>query len=480
MERFLKLKSRMKSCQTPAWWDYIIPGIVFVIAFVCFDQAYDMKLTMLQSSDLLDCIFAGKPFDFYRYTWSIASTAGYLGRFAPISGAIYNIVIYITMAIWALPVYVLNQLFHFAQYANILNIWGRIMVIGLSVLCTFLLSKLSVKAFHDPVESRWSGYLFLTSPILMFCVVIYNQYDIFSVTATLLALLFFFDKKYYKFSMLIALAVCYKLFPVFIFIPLILLVEKRLFKLVQHFIIGLSLYGITTLLWSTFDAGYHITQSEMMPDFGFYQWVFKAEIPGGISNISIFVFCILVISAIAYWMKPKESDLSAFSAFLAGAAYISFFVFVNWHPQWMIVMLPFLIMMLFRMRNRKLALILEIAASIGFILINCIQYLDESIFNETLLVDLFHFTYFGNISNFVMNCFYKTGLTVVLPMTIFSASLFVLLFLSYKEYKQNKEAGIKVEKDISEYRALLYCRTLVPMIYMLFPIIAYFGAYFQK
>jgi len=202
MEGFFERKPRTMNRQFPVWWDYIVPGIVFIIAFVCFDQAYDMKLTMFQSSNLLDCIFAGKPFDFYRYTLNIASTTGYFGRFAPVSGAIYNIVIYITMAVWALPVYVLNLIFHFPQYASILNLWGRIMVIGLSVLCAFLLTKLSTKISHDTTESKWAGYFFITSPILMFCVVIFNQYDIFSVTATLFALLFYLDKKYCRFSML--------------------------------------------------------------------------------------------------------------------------------------------------------------------------------------------------------------------------------------------------------------------------------------
>ena len=466
--------------EIPKWWDYIIPGVIFVIAFVCFDQAYDMKLTMFQSSDLLDCIFSGKPFDFYSYTLDIASTTGYFGRLATDSGAIYNIVIYLTMAIWTLPVYILNLLFDFQEYALILNIWGRVMVIGLSVLCAILLTKISKKITGNTIEAKWTGYSFITSPILMFCVVIFNQYDIFSVTATLLAILFYFDKKYYKFSLLISLAICYKLFPVFIFIPLILLAEKRIFKIIQYFALGLSLYVITSFLWASLDVGYNKTQSIMMPNFEFYQWIFKSELPGGAGNICIFIFCIFVISTIAYWLKPTESDFAFISIYLAGAAYISFFVFVNWHPQWVVILLPFLSLILFRMRSLKIGIILDIFVSIGFMLTNCLKFLDGSIMNETLLVSMLHHIYYGPDSNSVMNYFTDHEFTVAIPVTIFAASLCMLFLLSYKEFNKHKGDECETERRFHMYRPLFYIRAIVPLIYMLFPMVAYFQNYAQS
>ena len=465
--------------ETPKWWDYIIPGVIFVIAFVCFDQAYDMKLTMFQSSDLLDCIFSGKPFDFYSYTLTIASTTGYFGRFATISGAIYNIVIYMTMAIWTLPIYLLNMIFHFSQYAFILNLWGRIMVIGLSVLCAILLTKISRKMTGDTIAAKWTGYSFITSPILMFCVVIFNQYEIFSVTATLLALMFYYDKKYYRFSLLIALAICYKLFPVFIFIPLILLAEKRIYKIIQYFALGLSLYAVTSFLWASLDVGYNKTQAIMMPNFSFYQWIFKSQLPGGVGNICIFIFCIFVISTIAYWLKPTESDFAYISIYLASAAYISFFIFVNWHPQWVVILLPFLSLILFRMRNMRLGIILDIFVSIGFMVTNCLKYLDGSIINETLLVSMLHHIYYGPDSNSVMNFFADHEFTVAIPITIFAASLCMLLLLSYKEFSMHKEEEYEMERAFHTYRPLFYIRAIVPMIYMLFPMVAYFQTYAQ-
>jgi len=482
MREFFKNRFSEKHFKTLMWWDYIVPAFVFLIAFICFDQAYDMKLTMFQSSDLLDCIFAGKPFDFYRYTLDIASTTGYFDRFAPTSGAIYNIVIYFTMAIWALPVYVLNLIFHFTGYASLLNIWGRILVIGLSIFCAFLLTKLSKKISSNILESKWIGYLFLTSPILIFCVVIFNQYDIFCVTATLLALLFYLDKKYYKFSMMISLAICYKLFPIFVFIPLIALAEKRLYKLFIYFAIAVSLYFTTTFLWSTFDIGYNMTQSIMLPEFGFYQWVFKAELPAGISNISIFIFSIIVISALAYWLKPDEPDFPVIAIYLAGISYMSFFVFVDWHPQWMVILLPFLMLILFRMKDLKLGIILETLVSIGFMIMNCLRFLDDSIFTETLLVDLFQFKYFGINSNYVMKIFDKIGISTVLPMTIFAACLFTFVLISFLEYRKykGKDVNDQSKENISKYRLLLYIRSLVPMIYMFFPLFMFFRVYFQN
>ena len=474
MKKLVSSACKSIHSETPKWWDYIIPGIILIIAFVCFDQAYDMKLTMYQSSDLLDCIFAGKPFDFYGYTLNIASTTGYFGRPAYASGAIYNIVIYLTMAVWTLPVYILNLIFDFSEYAIILNIWGRVMVMGLSIFCTYLLTNLSVKMTGDTIKAKWTAYSFITSPILMFCVVIFNQYDIFSVTATLLALRFYYEKKYYAFSMLIALAICYKLFPVFIFIPLILLAEKRIYKIILYFATGLSLYVITSSLWATLDEGYNMTQSLMMPNFEFYQWIFKSELPGGVGNICLFIFCIIVISIVAYWLKPTEADFAMTSIYLAASAYVSFFIFVNWHPQWVVILLPFISLILFRMRSLKIGILLDILISIGFMVINCLRYLDGSIIEETLLVSMLHHKYYEQNSNAVMNFFTDHELTVALPLTIFAAGLCMLILLSYKENKMDKRNDNRMEKPFSTYRPLFYIRAIVPMIYMLFPMIAYF------
>lgn len=87
----------------------------------------------------------------------------------------------------------------------------------------------------------------------------------------------------------------------------------------------------------------------------------------------------------------------------------------------MVILLPFLILILFRMRDLKLGITLETILSIGFMIINGLRFLDFSIFTETLLVDLLQFNYFGNNSNYVMEMFTRLGISAVLPMTIFTA-----------------------------------------------------------
>jgi hypothetical protein len=462
----------------PEWWDWIIPGMVFAIAFVCYDQAFDMRLSMLQASDLLHCIFSGKPLDFYSCTLHIAETAGYLSKPASVCGAIYNIMIYLTMAVWALPVFGLNLLFHFTNYPDILNMWGRVLVIGLSLLCAYLVTGLFGKLTGEKIKSKWAGYYFATAPVVMFSAVIFNQYDIFSVTATLLSLYFFFDRKFYKFSLLMSLAISYKLFALFIYLPLILLAEKRLLKLVWNIILAMSVYGATTFLYKTFDAGYDRTQKLMMPNFNFYQWIYTAQIPGGVGNISVFIFCFIVILALSCYLKPKETDFPAAAIYLGAVSYASFFIFVNWHPQWVVIIVPFITMTVFSMKSFRLGVILDITMSAGYMIINSLKYFGRTIIDNTILVWMLKHSYNGRgNANPILNIFARNKYPVALPATLFAGCLAALLLMAYMDYKSEKTAVDRLAGEVRIDRSLLYIRATVPLIYyMLPPLIYYFGS----
>ncbi|MEI8200088.1 MAG: hypothetical protein WCG21_08500 [Eubacteriales bacterium] len=263
--------------ETPSILDWLLVIILASISFVCFDQAFDMINTMTQSSDLLKCISEGKFFHFYEYVLQKETAAGNLPETGTQCAAAYNIVIYIIFAIWSLPVYLLNAAVGIARYAYFLNLWGRILVIGLSVYCAHIITVLAAKFTDDSANAKWMGYFFLSSPIVIYCVIIQNQYDIFSVLATLLALFFYFDKKYYRFSALMSLAICCKIIPVLIFLPLLLLAEKRLIKLFQYIAIGITPYLITTLVFSIFDPGYLATQNLLKTGYDFFGRIYSAK-----------------------------------------------------------------------------------------------------------------------------------------------------------------------------------------------------------
>jgi len=462
---------------SPALADWFIVILLAAIAFICFDQAFDMRITMLQSSDLLQCLFSGKIFHFYDYILGSTSGANFSNPGEP-NVASYNILLYITMAILALPLYLLNLLFRFNNYDVLLNVWGRILFIGLSVFCAQLMTRLARKFTDDPAKAKWTGYFFLSSPLFFYCVIIQNQYDMLAVLITVLALFFYFDKKYYKFSALMSLAVCYKIFPLLVFIPLILLAEKRLGKLFQYISLAVAPYLVTTLVYRIFDPGYQASQALMVKSgYDFFSWVIKAQIGGGASNISIFMVVLILICVIAYYIKPKPADFPASAFTLCAASYGSFFIFIEWHPQWFIIILPFFIFMIFSMKDFRLGVMLEIAVSASYLLASSLKFITFYMMNNSLLVistsDKFTLS---DKPNPIHNFFIAQGYSYVPFISLFAGLLIALLFVAYKDLNSVKTehtgfgSGIKIE------RRLLYLRSLTILIYILPPVIYYLSS----
>lgn len=461
----------------PHFMDWLPVILMAYVAFLFFDQAFDMSLTMQHSSDLLQCIFAGKPSHFYEFVLEKAKSESYTFADENTTAAAYNIIIYITMAIWILPLYLLNLIFRFSKYVLLLNLAGRILVIALSVLCANILKRLAGKLINDPVKASWTGYFFLTSPIIILCVIIQNQYDIFSVILTLLALFFYFDKKYYRFSALMSVAVCYKLFPLLVFVPLILLAEKRISRLLQYAAISIFPYLATNLICRILDPGYVETQSLLKANYPFFDRIYSAQIAGGQSNISIFLVLVILICVLAYYINPKPNTFTALAFLICSVSYANFFIFVEWHPQWFIIIMPFLTLMIFSMKSFRLGILLEICTSAAYLFAVSIKYLNIHIMENSILVQL---TSDRFILSEYPNPFYwffiSHGYSYVLAGSIFVGFLGALILVAFWDFRSVKDDVLDpFNHAVNIERRMLYLRTFTILIYTLPPLIDYFS-----
>ncbi len=456
----------------PSTVDWLVVIVLASIAFICYDQTFDMTVTLPQASDLISCLFEGKILHYYTYISERSMQGFYLSY-----GAAYNIFLYITMAILALPMYLLNKLVGLERYVFLLNLWGRVVFIGLSVFCAHLIAKLSLKFTSDQTKSKWAGYLFLSSPIFIYCVIIQNQYDILAVTTTLLALFFYFDKKYFKFSVLMSLAICYKLFPVLIFFPLILLAEKRIGKLLTYSLIAISPYVLSTAFYTIFDPYYGITQDLLKSGYDFFGRVYAAQIGGGFSNISIFMVVFILICVYAYYIQPKMAEYAAIAITMCAASYANFFLFIDWHPQWFIIIMPFIILMIFCMKNFRLGVLLETAVTATYLLASTLRYLTYYLMNNSLLVALTSDKfYLSEYPNPIYNAYIKLGLGSVPIGSLFAGALFALVFVAYKDLKSNKEGFNPYDNEMKIERKMLFFRSLVILIFILPPVIYYLSS----
>lgn len=460
---------------TKKWLLYIPVVIVALTGFFFFDQAFDMKISMTHADELITSVLNGEWF--YERTYQHAITEGYLWRSAELSGAIYNIIIYITMAIWALPLYVISHVFQFPphRYTELLNLWGRVMVILASLISAWQINKLHKELNPNRQQAKSDldiRYLFLSSPIVLFSVIVFNQYDILSVLITIIALRLYYKDRMIAFSLVMSLAICFKLFAILIFVPLLLLREKRFLHLLGYFLIGISLYALTTAFSTIFDPGYSLTQKMMSKVYNYGDWVYATAFPGGLSNASIFIVTYFLLCLAAYLQHGKQCDQEKtdYVPLLFGcAAYMLFFAFVNWHPQWVIILVPFICLLMTEVNSSEMILILETVLNISFLLLFMNNWCGKSLVVETLFVRFFHPKTVENY-NILRVFLNQNGIGNVAFMSLLIVAMIGFLVLM-RRFIQGKSLNLAKKESPVLRTVLISCRSCLLFIYALSPIV---------
>jgi len=477
----LKLKKAYSACksklialnyaQRPGWFDWAFAVILFAAASLFFCCSDDLITTAWNVDELIDAIFQGDFFHFYSRALAWALDGSHpLGTQIDYA-AYYNIVIYLIFAVCFLPLKAISWAFHTGISSFVFVTYGKLVIAAFVLLCAYFLFRLSGKLGMNRQKSLWTVFLFLSSSTMLFGSVLFGQYDALSSLFTIISLLFFMDKKYYRFCLVMALAICCKVFALFIFIPLILLIEKRILHIIKYLLCGVSglLFTRFLFLW---DEGYAITQKSLNELFGFSDRLFEKGIPGAHGNIGLFLFVFLAVCMFCYFINPPEEKRCSYIISIPVIVYGSFFLFVSWHPQWPMIITPFVALAIMSCRNIKTALLVDFGICAGHIAVAALNGTgcDIYIVNGGILPYIFGEKYRG--ISFVY-LYEKLGLPLVVPATVFAVCLaFFIWLVFYNQYKNNF-SGIQAEKTEID-RGILWLRASAILLYIIPSLALYF------
>lgn len=376
-----KIKNKWNNIDKPGKLEFGILIFILTICYFIFNHG-DIMITSTHGKDLLQLTFKGKFLTFYDYTNSTA---------------VYLIPIYIMFAIWSIPVKIV-------YFIRGINLWGKLDYFGMNyvdlmwykllpvifcILSCIIIKKILGELIVDERRKKWAGFIFLSFPILIFSQFIFGQYDSINMFFTTLGIYYFIKRKYYKFAVAFSFAITFKLFPIFIFIPLILLFEKRIFHIIKYLIIGMIGTVLSNALFigsAGFKEAKAFTNS-MIDRF------FVSGIQTSFGMISIFL--VLFIAACIYAYLTNENNKDKFnyiSMYLCLFVYSSFYTFVYWHPQWVMLLVPMWVICMLISDNLKLSYILSIVLNISYLLITVCHWpmnVDESMINHGLLPVIF-------------------------------------------------------------------------------------------
>lgn len=161
----------------------------------------------------------------------------------------YGIVQQIIGQVWCLPVNICYKLFGPFEPANIWTVWWyKIIIMIFYVLCIKEMCKLADKAGITKNNSKWMIYIFTTSLLVCLPVLQVAQCDAIYMFFALKGINYYLEDDYWKFLIFMMLSIDCKYMAIFMFIPLVLLKEKRLLFIVRDLIVGVILIPLQ-MVW---------------------------------------------------------------------------------------------------------------------------------------------------------------------------------------------------------------------------------------
>ena len=426
----MKIISKIKDyfCNTKKIYifEMVLLGILLVGCYVLFNHA-DILATSTHGRALLDATLQGKFFKFYDITESTA---------------VYLIPIYIFFMIWSIPVEIvyailgkgLWNIFDYAGGGFGVLMWYKLLPTLFTFGTAVILYKIGKLLRISEDKRKWMIFVFLGFPVLVFSQFIFGQYDSINMFFTTLAIYYYLQKKYYKFSLIMAIAIPLKLFPVFIYLPLLLLVEKKVFNLAKHCLIGFSGYLISNIVF----LGSPAFKEASKFSGGMIHRFFNVSVPAAFESMSLFIIIFAALCMFCYVKKIKnDKEFEYYTLYVPLFIYSIFFTFVLWHPQWVILLVPFWILTMFAFNNIKTSIIISIFMCMGYIFVitgTFFANVDINMLDNGILPQITG-KYVG--LQFSLHDLYTSPMTAI--MTVFGSCLLCNLLLKFPTEKRLKE-----------------------------------------
>ena len=346
--------NRLQSARMPGKLDVLAAAVLGLAAFFLWNHP-DIVETAQHTRILLDDVFSGRFFSFYQDTMDAKATLGYA------NAAHYHILFYILCGIWDLPLYLLGKVIPVGDLA--FTLWTKALGATAFVACGFVLRRLAEKMNAGREQAAWTPWFFWLCPVGFFSALCMGQYDSLCLLFLLLGLLFYLDNRMLPFVLTMGAALVFKMFAIFIFIPLLVLREKRILRIVGWLALGMWLYLPGSLLFAGRNG-----------DAGFFNSLIAQrlfDIPlSAVGNPSLLLTALAGLYLVCWLWKPgSEESLRQKALYVCLAVFSLLFLLVQWHPQWIILLSPFLLLTTWQTKKQMPWLLLSGICFVGYFIL---------------------------------------------------------------------------------------------------------------
>ncbi len=313
--------------------DRIILGVCLFMAITFVSQFYDLFMIGKNGLRMIDAILDGQFFHYYDYVYAQELANGSPGMFFEY---LYGVFSFLILAIIMIPIrFLTDGNMGFSVVGNILVLYFQVVVTVFFLLSIKFMDKICTtckmpEKYRDSVK-----YIYAFSSMIIGVLIAAGQIDIIYVIVVMWAMPFYLSGKYKMFSAVMAVALAIKILPFIIFLPLILLANKKMKDIIINSVICLSMTAFSTLVFNR-GTGYESIMGYINDKYSFLDTLFYNRVG---ASVSIFVFLYVLICIVCYLKNPDTSDrkmMLFYSMLVIFSVYSIFTAFIDWHTQWLV------------------------------------------------------------------------------------------------------------------------------------------------
>lgn len=425
--RWARLSNAVVASRAGQWWtrtrtpgavDWALLAALLVLAYVVFLYG-DVRATFEHSFNFLDAVFSGRLRDFYTISIQHTSTG---------HPAVYDVPLYAVFALWNLPTYVIYKITGFG-YLNSTpaELWLKTMIVVAALASAKVLADFARDLGVERPRTRWVAFFFLSSMSVFMPVFVVVQYDIVLVLVMLLAMRAYARGSRRGFLGWFLFANTLKLFAVFLFVPLVLLREKRIRVAIAELATGMLGILACRLLYRG-DPGHEAATggfTDGMMDrlrATHIGWI-GGEAP--LMAIPLFVVFVIGLVVFAYAVRPSsERERNVLAVYLGMAVYLVFMALVPLNPYWLVLVAPFTVLIIFlNPRHFVLNSLLEAGFASSIVLIY--SRVGYSMYNH----EIFEYLLLPHITGGAANPRYATPNDVLIAAGLGGGNPFIIGFM---------------------------------------------------
>lgn len=393
-----KVREKMSTVnnEKPLRWEWIIL-IISIVLFSCCYMYTDLPFSSAAGIRLLNCIAEGNLPMFY---WSHYPGVENSVLAAGSTGGAYDVIIYVIFALYNLPLWIWEKI---TGLSFLLFYPLRVYVKGIiwlfSGVSAYFLYKIAVQCKVKKENAIWAPILFLSSGIFFATEVTIGGYDIISVAFSLLGIYGFLKKNDKCFLVSFGIAVATKLFAFWLFIPLLLLREKKIWKIMLKILFIISFIAIPKAYFTIASRNRMLQQAveqsgetvekaaekvtsavnDVIAHSGVINdALFPTDYTATYTFFSIRNLPLVFVGMFAVWiccylMKSEVKEIEVI--YLCALVMSIFIMTVKVHPYWGILLVPYLSLLLVMNPTKiKENMFLELLISVGYVMNKAILY----------------------------------------------------------------------------------------------------------